>query len=108
MRAGLLTETILLQESVPVKNEFGATSMEWVDYLQTRANIKFNSGNRVNQNNEIFTSYTLTFTIRYYHKVNEQMRIIYHILLRQQDISQKISAKTAFLSSTGQNNPQKS
>ena len=64
MRAGLLTETILLQESVPVKNEFGATSMEWVDYLQTRANIKF-------------TSYTLTFTIRYYHKVNEQMRIIY-------------------------------
>ena len=49
MRAGLLTETILLQESVPVKNEFGATSMEWVDYLQTRANIKFNSGNRVNQ-----------------------------------------------------------
>ena len=44
MRAGLLTETILLQESVPVKNEFGATSMEWVDYLQTRANIKFNSG----------------------------------------------------------------
>lgn len=35
MRAGLLTETILLQESVPVKNEFGATSMEWVDYLQT-------------------------------------------------------------------------
>ena len=77
MRAGLLTETILLQESVPVKNEFGATSMEWVDYLQTRANIKFNSGNRVNQNNEIFTSYTLTFTIRYYHKVNEQMRIIY-------------------------------
>lgn len=52
MRAGLLTETILLQESVPVKNEFGATSMEWVDYLQTRANIKFNSGNRVNQNNE--------------------------------------------------------
>ena len=73
MRAGLLTETILLQESVPVKNEFG----EWVDYLQTRANIKFNSGNRVNQNNEIFTSYTLTFTIRYYHKVNEQMRIIY-------------------------------
>ena len=67
MRAGLLTETILLQESVPVKNEFGATSMEWVDYLQTRANIKFNSGNRVNQNNEIFTSY----------KVNEQMRIIY-------------------------------
>ncbi|KAA5365073.1 phage head closure protein [Phocaeicola dorei] len=77
MRAGLLTETILLQESVLVKNEFGATSMEWVDYLQTRANIKFNSGNRVNQNNEIFTSYTLTFTIRYYHKVNEQMRIIY-------------------------------
>ena len=50
MRAGLLTETILLQESVPVKNEFGATSMEWVDYLQTRANIKFNSGNRVNHN----------------------------------------------------------
>ena len=68
MRAGILTETILLQESVPIKNEFGATSMEWVDYLQTRANIKFNSGNRVNQNNEIFTSYTLTFTIRYYHK----------------------------------------
>ena len=77
MRAGILTETILLQESVPIKNEFGATSMEWVDYLQTRANIKFNSGNRVNQNNETFTSYTLTFTIRFYHKVNEQMRIIY-------------------------------
>ena len=39
MRAGLLTETILLQESVPVKNEFGATSMEWVDYLQTEPTL---------------------------------------------------------------------
>ena len=77
MRAGLLTETILLQESVPVKNEFGATSMECLDYLQTRYNFNFNYFYMVNQNNEIFSSYTLTFTIWYYHKVNEQMRIIY-------------------------------
>ncbi len=36
-----------------------------------------NSGNRINQNNEIVNTYNVSFLIRLYHNVNESDRIIY-------------------------------
>ena len=70
MRAGLLNYPITIQEPVTVKDVYGANGINW--------KVTYNTGNRQNQNNEIIHCYTVTFTIRLYHKVNEQMRIIWN------------------------------
>lgn len=77
MRAGLLTEEIMIKEPVAVKDMYGANQTRWDDVTSTRAQVTFNSGQRQNQNNEIVHSYTITFTIRYYHKVDERMIIVW-------------------------------
>lgn len=78
MRAGLLKETIRIIEPVTIKDQYGANTVEWRDVTYTRAAVTNNSGNRQNQNNEIVNTYTVTFTIRMYHRVNEQMRILWN------------------------------
>lgn len=75
MIAGKLTETITIVKSITVKDNYGATSTNWVDSITTRASVKQNSGSKSVINNEIFTSYTVEFGIRYYHTVNEFDRI---------------------------------
>lgn len=77
MRAGLLTEEITIQTPVSIKDIYGADSIRWDNIINTRAQVSYNSGQRQNQNNEIVHSYTITFTIRYYHNVNERMIIIW-------------------------------
>ena len=74
MRAGTLHYPITIQEPVAIKDGYGANSIDWRDVISTRSNVTYNSGNRQNQNNEIVHSYTVTFTVRYYHKVNENHR----------------------------------
>ena len=78
MRAGLLNNPITIQEPITLKDVYGANGIDWKDAINTRAQVAYNSGNRQNQNNEIIHCYTVTFTIRLYHKVNEQMRIIWN------------------------------
>ena len=78
MRAGLLNYPITIQEPVTVKDVYGANGIDWRDIISTRAQVTYNTGNRQNQNNEIIQCYTVTFHIRLYHKVNEQMRIIWN------------------------------
>lgn len=77
MRAGLLTEEITIQAPVTIKDIYGADSIRWDDVISTRSQVSFNSGQRQNQNNEIVHSYTITFTIRYYHNINERMIIVW-------------------------------
>ena len=76
MNAGSLKFPILIQQLVNVKNGYGATDIEYADYLNTKCNIKNDGGNREIQNNEIFHSSTVTFYVRNYHIINETMRII--------------------------------
>lgn len=78
MRAGLLIYPISIQEPIVVQDGYGANTIEWRDVTNTRAQVTYNSGNRQNQNSEIIHSYTITFTIRLYHKVNEDMRILWN------------------------------
>lgn len=78
MRAGILRETITIQQPITVQNEYGANGIEWKDVISTRAMADYNSGNRQNENNEIVYNYTITFTIRYYHNINDDMRIIWN------------------------------
>lgn len=78
MRAGNLHYPITIQEPTAIKDGYGANSIDWRDVISTRSQVTYNSGNRQNQNNEIIHCYTVTFTIRLYHNVNEQMRIVWN------------------------------
>lgn len=75
MNSGRLKEIITIQRSSITVDEYGANQLEWKDYITTRAAVQFDSGNRMNESNEIIFSYTKTFTIRVYHKVDEKDRI---------------------------------
>lgn len=78
MRAGILRETITIQQPVTVQNEYGANGVEWKDVISTRAKATYNTGNRQNENNEIVHNYTITFTTRCYHNITDDMRIIWN------------------------------
>lgn len=78
IKAGELTQNITIQQPITIQNEYGANGIEWRDIISTRAKAEYSSGNRQNENNEIVHNYTITFTIRYYHKVNDDMRIIWN------------------------------
>ena len=78
MRAGLLTEIIKVEKPVIYTDDFGANTVIWEPSIkQTRAKVTYNSGNRVNENNEITFAYEVIFTVRIYHQINERMRIIW-------------------------------
>jgi len=48
-----------------------------VEKFTTRAQVTTNSGNRLNQNNEIIHTYNVTFIVRLYHDIEESDRVIY-------------------------------
>ena len=77
MRAGILTEPITFRKASIVKNQYGQEETYWDNYIITRGNVKFNSGNRVTENNEILNTYTVIFTVRNYHKIDEFMRVLW-------------------------------
>lgn len=90
MRAGLLIEPVTIKKAEIKKNEYGQEETVWNDYLSTRANVSYKTGNRVTENNEIINTYTVDFTVRSYHKIDEFMRIcwngnIYRILSINRD-----------------------
>lgn len=78
MRAGALNEIITVEELKVIKNEYGEEqTTNYVKKFNTRAEVKYNSGQRIADNNELFFAYDLTFTIRYYHDITELDRIIW-------------------------------
>jgi SPP1 family predicted phage head-tail adaptor len=78
MRAGVLNEVIVLRKPVIVKDEFGAEHVVYEDCFRVRAQVKYNSGNRVTESHEILHSNNVTFTIRNQYDVDEKMRIGYN------------------------------
>jgi len=75
MNAGRLNEIIKIQSFEVDKNEYGANGVIWKDKITTRANVQFQNGNRINENNEVVFTNLISFTIRIYHNVNEKDRI---------------------------------
>ena len=75
MRAGLLTEPITFLKADIVKNQYGQEETYWDNHIITRGYVKFNSGNRVTENNEIINTYIVKFIVRRYHNIDEFMRI---------------------------------
>lgn len=77
MRAGLLTDPVTFKKATITKNQYGQEETYWENHIITRGNVKFNSGNRITENNEIINTYTVTFTVRRYHNIDEFMRILW-------------------------------
>lgn len=78
MRAGILNELILIEELEIIKNEYGEEQTNrYKPKIRTRAEVRYNNGNRISENNEIFFAYDVNFTTRIYHNVTELDRIIW-------------------------------
>lgn len=73
MNAGRLKEVITIQKPTISQNEYGANGTQWTDYITTRSDVQFESGNRDTENGEIVFNYTKIFTIRYYHNIDEKI-----------------------------------
>ena len=104
MLAGLLNEVIKVENPIVVENEYGANHIEWNTFIErTKAEVTYNNGNRLNQNNEIVFSYQVIFTVRVYHQITENMRIVwknkkYRILsIEESKKKQKLVIKTELI-----------
>lgn len=75
LRAGLLRHTVTFMTPTITRDAFGEQATEWVDVLSTRARVVYGGGSRRVANNEELNAYNVTFTVRSYHSINDQMRI---------------------------------
>ena len=78
MNGGRLTEVITIERPSIAQNDFGANNLQWQKHIQTRADVQYESGTRATENDEVIFSYNKIFTIRYYHDIDEQDRIIWN------------------------------
>ena len=78
MRAGSLNEIITVEQPYSQENELGeVVDCHYVKKFETKAQVVYKSGATAPDNNEIFTSYSVQFVIRFYHQPTEQDRVIY-------------------------------
>lgn len=78
MRAGLLKEVIKVEQPKVLTDDYGAEKTSWIPFInKTRARVTYSTGNRANENNEVVFNYEVIFTMRIYHQIKEQMRIIW-------------------------------
>lgn len=78
MIAGNLRYKIEILTPSKTKGEYGAEKEIFVNYMTLRAAKKELSGTKGMDNNEIFNSYKIEFTIYYRKGINETMRIRYN------------------------------
>lgn len=77
MRAGLLNRQITILKPITTTSEYGGIQTDWKDFKTTKARVIFNSGDRLLEHSEIYHSYMVSFVIRNYHSITEEMRIRY-------------------------------
>lgn len=77
MQASLLREIIDIYVPELSSNEYGEQVQKYERLYTTRAYVRHSYGNRAEENDEIFTNYRKTFTIRKYHNLNEKMYVRY-------------------------------
>lgn len=78
MKAGRLKDRIEIYNPVVITSEYGSKKTDYNLFYTTRAEVKYNSGSKTIENNEIVNTNTLTITIRYYVPVLENMIIKYN------------------------------
>lgn len=77
MKAGKLKDKIEIYNPVIIRSEFGSNKIEYNLFYTTRAEVKYNSGSKVVENNEVITTMSITFTLRYYVPLLDNMIIKY-------------------------------
>ena len=77
MEAGKLNQKVDFYRLIVDKDEFGHETYTYEKSFSTKASIKYNSGNRLIENQEIFFDNTLTFVVRSYCPVLDTDRIKY-------------------------------
>ncbi len=78
MRAGALNENIEILRSVKERDEYGIDKEQWQIYTQTKAQVKYMSGSKTVDVQEVFFAETVEFTIRYYHQILPTDRVRYY------------------------------
>ena len=74
MQAGILKERIQVQRPTVRTDEYGANVIEYNNIINTRAAATNKSGNRA----KIVYNYIKSFTVRYYHNIQENDIIIWN------------------------------
>ncbi|MDR1582070.1 MAG: phage head closure protein [Prevotellaceae bacterium] len=67
MRFGLMRDIITIKRKKDVETEYAGKKTEYLKYIETKAQVVHNSGRKILAAGEIFTSYTVQFSIQYYH-----------------------------------------
>lgn len=75
MQAGLLKDIIEFEQRELITNEFNEQMIVYKPCLTTKAQVIYSDGSRAIENDEMVFNYSPIFNIRYYHNVNETMRI---------------------------------
>ena len=74
---GDLRNDIIVQRKVINRDSFGGENETYFEHLKLKSSIKYNSGNKTTNNDEVFSSRNLTF-ITYYRDIKEDDRILYN------------------------------
>lgn len=78
MQAGLLNESIIWESPEIRPNEYGnGQETVWLTRARTRAKVELKGSDRTAENGEIVFLQSAVFTVRYYHNISEEDRIIY-------------------------------
>lgn len=77
-RAGLLTKRITILEPQSIKNAYGELVQKYVEKYHTRARVFDQSGNRTQENGEIYYAYSKTFQVRSYVPVADIDLVLYN------------------------------
>lgn len=77
MQSGSLKEKISFYRKEVKTSEYGDTKISYEKYKDTSAQVEYNTGSREVINSEITYPVTRTFHVRFYHEIEESMRILY-------------------------------
>jgi head-tail adaptor len=77
MRAGAYNKRITISRKTSVKDEFGALKSTYEEIKTTWANVQYLTGNRIEDNKEIFYTKQVKFTVRSYVDIVDEDRINY-------------------------------
>lgn len=78
MRAGALNENITILRALKERDEYGVDKERWTEVICTKASVKYLSGARTVDVQEIFFDERVEFTVRYYHCIFPTDRIKYY------------------------------
>ena len=78
MEKGKLKERVFFEKQIVETDSYGHEKYSYELTFSTRAEIKYNNGNRLIENSEIFYDNSLTFKVQSYCPVEDTMKIKYN------------------------------